>query len=573
MSQPSWLNTRYFVSALGLIPLTFGCSGPNAVPAPRPTPPESSPATLIPMRDGVRLAASVRLPSTEGKFSTILMRTPYGREAFLPADLPRTCAIVTQDVRGRAESEGIWEPFQNEGNDGYDTVQWIARQPWSDGRVGMVGVSYIAYAEWAAAAEHPPALKCIVSDSSPPDPYQNIPYENGCFLLATNLWYAGIIGKSSAAASPKTRGLNGYATLPIANVDLAVTSARNDVFQKEILMERPEDWRRGETIPGLRNCSVAALLLTGTSDGDRVGTQLRWQARPSFPDQFLVCGPWGHGAPDNMTVGSQKFEDGTAMSVAAIRTRFLLKYLGTVGDSKKAIPRACVYIEGDKNWSVEESWPPQGAVIRHFFATLGQSPGGALLESRPAPAATLGYVYDPTRINILPRLRSNPLDDLSSEPLKEDDLPFGHVLFHGALLAAPLTITGAPKAHIRFSTTAVDTDFFVELFDESPTRTYMPVGQAGKFRARYTVTAGGALLNPGKPYEADIQLWDVSQTLPIGHRLTMMISSDRFPVYARNLNSGEPLATGTHPVVATQTIFLGGNSGTQISVPTAPAKR
>src|SRR5262249_52028643 len=126
----------------------------------------------IPMRDGVNLVHDMARPAVEGKYPTILIRTPYGRTGSM-ADgewwAKRGYVLIAQDVRGREDSDGDWDPFVAERKDGKDTIDWIAKQPWSDGKVGMIGGSYLGYVQWAAAVEHPAALKCIIPQVSPPD--------------------------------------------------------------------------------------------------------------------------------------------------------------------------------------------------------------------------------------------------------------------------------------------------------------------------------------------------------------------------------------------------------------------
>jgi hypothetical protein len=156
------------------------------------------------MRDGVALAADIARPDAAGKFPAILVRTPYGRGAsMLEADwwAKRGYVYACQDVRGRGDSKGKFVPFAHERKDGYDTIGWLSKQPWCDGKVGMIGGSYLGWVQWWAAVEAPPALKCIVPQVSPPDPFFNLPFDHGIPMLFGAVWWAKVIGMDTPDAS------------------------------------------------------------------------------------------------------------------------------------------------------------------------------------------------------------------------------------------------------------------------------------------------------------------------------------------------------------------------------------
>src|SRR5262245_23436243 len=180
----------------------------------------------IPMRDGVKLVADVFRPSGEGKFPTVLARTPYNRlsEGALKGGwyAKRGYVFVAQDVRGRFASGGEWFPFVNETRDGADTLDWIAAQPWSDGKAGMIGASYVGLVQWLAAKSGNPHLVCIVPQVSPPDPDQNFPYEGGAFMLTAG-WWARVL-EAMDAGNDWAKGVDwkqAFATLPLGDLDRA----------------------------------------------------------------------------------------------------------------------------------------------------------------------------------------------------------------------------------------------------------------------------------------------------------------------------------------------------------------
>jgi putative CocE/NonD family hydrolase len=152
--------------------------------------------TKIAMRDRVKLATDIYLPQMDGKAPVILIRTPYKKEM---GEIQgryyarRGYAVAIQDCRGRFGSEGVWEPFINEPKDGYDAIEWLAAQPWSNGKVGMIGGSYVGWVQWWAASERPPHLVTIIPNVAPPDPFYNIPYEHGAFFIFGAIWWADIL--------------------------------------------------------------------------------------------------------------------------------------------------------------------------------------------------------------------------------------------------------------------------------------------------------------------------------------------------------------------------------------------
>jgi len=156
----------------------------------------------VPMRDGIGLATDIYRPDADGVFPVILVRTPYKKEM---NDLQakyyarRGYVYAVQDCRGRFSSPGTWVPFFNEPNDGYDAVEWLAVQPWSNGKVGMIGGSYLGWVQWWAARNRPPHLTTIIPNVSPPDPYFNIPYEYGSFFLLGAIWWADVLEQEATA--------------------------------------------------------------------------------------------------------------------------------------------------------------------------------------------------------------------------------------------------------------------------------------------------------------------------------------------------------------------------------------
>ncbi len=262
----------------------------------------------VPMRDGVKLSTNIYQPQAEGKYPVILIRTPYKKEVselqgFYYAR--RGYAVAVQDCRGRFGSPGTWEPFINEPRDGYDTVEWLAVQPWSTGKVGMIGGSYLGWVQWWAASQHPPHLVTMIPNVSPPDPFYNLPYEYGVFFLWADIWWADVLETGATAdisgAAMTKIGEKKYHTLlrslPVIDLDKKVLGKENPYWRKWI--EHPVNdsyWDQASFLNRLQELRIPVFHQSGWFDGDGIGTKLNYQGMVAHgnPSQKLVLGPWGH---------------------------------------------------------------------------------------------------------------------------------------------------------------------------------------------------------------------------------------------------------------------------------------
>jgi len=238
----------------------------------------------VPMRDGVKLLTDLYRPDGSGKFPVILIRTPYKKDMMEPQAAyyaRRGYVVAVQNCRGRFGSPGTWEPFVHEPKDGYDAVEWSATQPWSTGKVGMIGGSYVGWVQWWAASERPPHLATIIPNVSPPDPFFNIPYEYGVFFLMADIWWAEVLDKEATAdlsgAKMQELGEKKYAkllrTLPVIDLDKAVLGKENPYWRKWI--EHPVNdsyWEQANFLDRLEFVNTPVFHQSGWFDGDGIGT-------------------------------------------------------------------------------------------------------------------------------------------------------------------------------------------------------------------------------------------------------------------------------------------------------------
>jgi len=512
------------------------------------------------MRDGTELVCDVIRPDDNEKHPAILVRTPYGRgpQSVEGAFWARRGYIfISQDCRGRSESGGTWDPFVNEGKDGYDTIQWIAAQPWSDGKVGMIGGSYAGYVQWAAAVERPPALKCIVPQVSPPDAMHNLPYEYGTFMLYLNLWWARVVADKEAAltniqgALPHPEALT---TLPLSKADDAVLGRNVEFFDR--WLERPtmKDWKGFDFSTHMRNVSIPALHISGTWDGDGIGTHLNWEAMRQLgrQNQWLIFGPWTHAFNTTHNLGDTEYGPDAILELDSVYLRWFDTWLKDKNVGQARTPHVRLFVAGAANkWVDLPDYPAPTATKRTLF--LGKDK----LVSKPGEAAEAPYTYDPAKDTKIPEVYKKPNPEEATTkvpPLEGNDW----LLFKSDPFEKATAISGPFNVRLEFKTSAQDTDFFADLVDIAPDGEMRIIGLGGKVRASYLQGVDKVRpLTPGKAYIANLIPWDFAHELAAGHRLGLLLRSSAFPMYARNLGTAEPIATATRMVAQNNTILMG----------------
>ena len=514
-------------------------------------------------RDGVTLVADVVRPVGEGRYPAILERTPYGRET--PLELAsywaaRGYVYVAQDCRGRGDSDGAWDPFVHEGRDGYDAVEWVAKQPWCDGKVGMIGGSYAGTLQWQAAIERPEALRCIVPQVSAPDAMHNLPYEYGTFFLYGSVWWSRIVAGKATDLMDAARPLpnpKGFAHLPVGMVDRAVLGRSTPVFQSWIRRPLSGDWSGFDFEPRIAQAKVPALHISGWWDGDGIGTKLAWEAmrRAGRTDQWLVDGPWTHAFNTTTRLGDEDYGPNARYDLDGLTLRFFDTFLKGRSVGMDAVPRVQAFVTGANRWMPMDGWPASNSTLETLFLT----PTG--LAPKPGEAGAAVYTYDPAKDTSVAALQKGEASSRIDLPPKGT-----YVVFRGEPLAKPTALGGPFEVRLFFKSGAVDTDLFAFLLDIAPDGTMRAIGQPGKIRASYRESlAHPKPLRPGQVATALLHPWDSARELPTGHRIGLLVSSSMFPIYARNLGTGESLVTGKRMVKQRNAILTGALTPSRIT--------
>lgn len=506
----------------------------------------------VPMRDGVNLVHDAVMPDAPGKYPVILVRTPYGRKDQAPLGgfyATRGYVYIVQDVRGREDSDGEFDPMVNERKDGYDTIQWIAKQPWCDGNVGMIGGSYLGYVQWAAAVEHPAALKCIVPQVSPPDAFTNIPYEYGTLPLLADVWWLNVVRNkttdlagSLATLAPKPAG---FISLPLTDVPKNTFGYDLPMLKTWLKRDRAADWKGFDIEKDVASVKIPVLNISGWWDGDGIGTELHWTKLQAAhkANQWLIEGPWTHAFNTTTKLGENDFGPGAIKDLDSIYLRWFDTWLKHKSVNLDKMDRATVFMTGENKWHQAATFPEPGAQPVKWFL------GKGVLGGKPGDGETK-YTYDPKAVASVADLPKPLSTDVSLKANSLFDKP-GNVLFKSEPLAADTSFEGSMTLHAYVRTDVVDTDLYAILVDIDASGEALLTTPAGKLRLAYrNGFAKPELLQPGKVYEVTVRPWWYAHRFPKGHRIGLMLTSSIFPGTARNLNTGEPIATATKMVTA-----------------------
>jgi uncharacterized protein len=566
------------------------------------------------MRDGTVLRADVYRRAEAGPFPVLLMRTPYG-EQMLRAGAPVVpavdagFAVVLQHCRGTGTSDGDFVTFENEADDGVDTVEWCARQPWCDGAVAMLGSSYLGMVQLAAASRAPEALRALVPIVTPADYHWGLAYRQGAFQLGQALgWHLLKTGQELAyrAAGGQDIGADmralaalmaspraGYEHLPLR--EMPVVSHVLPSWQTWLDHEERDDYWAAVSYRDARHRVTAAalhvggwfdLFLGGTLDNFTTLSRgaATERARRS---QRLIVGPWTHadrtGVAGELHFGPLASEQ--AIRLEQVQLGFLRSVVrpargeparGEPDKDEPEGPRVRLFVMGDNVWRDEDEWP----LARTQWARWYLHGNGLLSPSAPqAGAPASRYVHDPRDpVPTVggPILMASGAGGLSWLPGPRDQRGVESrpdvLSFTSAPLTEDLEATGPVTVTLHAATSAADTDFTAKLVDVWPDGRALSVAD-GIVRARYRDGTGHATpITAGQVCEYTIDLIATSQVFTAGHRLRVDIASSNFPCFDRNGGTGAPAASATDEdlVVAEQTVCHDGDHPSYITLPTIP---
>lgn len=533
------------------------------------------------MRDGVILRADVFRPEAEGRYPVLLMRTPYGKAGKnFTAQVRAGYVVICQDARGRYASDGKYESFvraqTHDGEDGYDTVEWAAKLPYSNGSVGTFGASYNAFLQWKLAALRPPSLVAMAASSIP---VRHTDLEGPGTIRPGRrlLWWYGTIspdlrrragrpgahtGEEAAklwAAGEGERLLN---FLPWLDLPDSLFEDEAEAVKAWLRAPHNDPWQLDQLC---REIAVPNFDVVGWYDHCNGSIELHHKmvaegyTEVARRGQRLVIGPWSHNGRGNPQQGKINFGAAAAMDLTPAEIRWFDYWLKGEANGVDRDAPVRIFVMGANRWRDEPHWPPERAVSRELFLTSGgrsNTPGGdgRLAAARPAGEGKDRYRYDPRDpVPTLwtPRLFTVPADQ--RELAARQDI----LVYQTEPLAEPIEVTGCPEVVLHASSSAPDTDFFARLIDVSPDGAAIDVAQ-GMVRARYRRGLNRpAVLKPGEPTRFVIRLRPTSNLFQSGHRIRLDITSSDFPNYDRNHNTAADQNADATLETAEQTILHG----------------
>lgn len=538
------------------------------------------------MRDGVVLRADVLRPERAGRFPALLIRTPYGKKSeWTEDDFARRAAragyvVAVQDVRGRYRSEGSFDPYRQEGKDGFDSIEWLARQPYSDGRVGLSGLSYPAAVQWLAAVEAPPALRAM-APAMTFSTGRAFCYFGGAFDLSWLGWFYREIapdvrrrldlpGPRTAEEADQAWAEHGEAWLrhrPLATHP-ALAGVAPAFFE---WLAHPDDgpfWDFLRIESRYDLVRVPVLNLSGWHDeGYGPGSAARNFAATREHGGRLVIGPWTHGTPmpRKTRVGELDFGSGAGLDYEGLLLRFFDRWLKGDANGLDREPPVRIFVMGDNAWRDEADWPLARARATSYHLRAG---GRLTLEAPPAGEAPDGYDYDPLDPLVDPH--GGTLGPFDQSPLEaRADV----LVYRSEPLARELEVTGPIEIELWASSSARDTDFVVRLLDVHPDgRAFNLMSPTLEvLRARYRNGQDRPeLLEPGRVVRLRLADGLTSNVFKAGHRIGIHVTSSLHPHFDRNPNTGGVVATETRSLRARQLVYHDAQHPSRVVLPVIP---
>ncbi len=537
----------------------------------------------IPLRDGVTLSADLYRPKNDDLVPAIVIRTPYGKNTREMADqaryfAERGYAVVAVDVRGRGDSDGLFAPYFGEGEDGYDVIEWVAKQPWCQGKVGTLGGSYLARVQWLTALHKPPHLAAMVCLVSPSDPFVEWPTgvptpHHLAWLFLTS---GRVVQNVNAVDWDKV-----YWHLPLVTMDEAAGRPMSHWREEFLHTQIDEFWQRISYQSRFSEIDLPVLHISGWYDDEQVGTLRNFSGMVKHApterarrSQKLIMGPWEHAVNTRQRIGEVDFGPQSLIDLRGAELRWFDYFLKGRDNGVVHEPPVSIFVMGRNVWREEREWPPARATCAKFYLhSAGRANSlhgdGVLSAVRPEDEPADHYVYDPLRpVPFITGLTSTQIggpDDYAAIERRDDVL-----VYTSEVLTEPLEVTGEIKVELYAATDARDTDFTAKLVDVWPNGFAQRIAD-GMVRARFrNGMHRQELVEPGQVCAYEIDCWYTSHTFLQGHAVRLEISSSAFPKYDRNPNTGEELGTTSVTRIARQTVYHDTNRPSALILPIVP---
>ena len=535
-------------------------------------------AVFMKTRDGARLVSYVARPVGKGPFGVVLQRTPYTR-ILHPAGrywASRGYIFVAQHVRGRDISDGKdFGDYDTDVNDGFDAVEWAARLPGANGRVGLIGHSDEGRLAWYAAVGAPPHLAAMAPSAASGDPWRIVPYEDMVFSPINVAWACLMRARTLQSISDLDIG-SALEHLPLSDLPQQLGCGRVPLWDRWLAHPTLDAyWRAHAVTTNIAKVRAPVLQISGWYDDSRgpIDYTNALNKVPGHPFIRVVMGPGAHKGVDYV---AGEFGPQSRVETRRLQLRWFDHYLLGKDNGVDKEPPVDIFVFGDNTWRTEASWPIARAVPTKFYLWSGAtgantSNGDGLLDTLPPKGAAVDtFTYDPgnpTPYLIDSReLETSLNEDFTSLNASRRDA----LVFTSDPLTKPIEVTGPMSATLWAATDATDTDWNIMLLDVFPDGHAERV-QDGVARARFRQGYDReVLLTPGRTEKYDIDLWFTSRVFAPGHRLRVTVSSALFPKYDRNLNTGGNNERDTEFLVAHQRLLHDAEHPSHVTLPVIP---
>lgn len=506
---------------------------------------------MVPMRDGVRLATDVYLPFFHVKpHGSILLRTPYNKDDLAPLGYILAFfrwPTIIQDMRGRYASEGNDTVYQNAHTDGPDTLEWIARQRWSNGKIATVGPSALGITQYFMAGADPPELSCQGIIVATPNLHKHAIYQGGQFRK--QLVEKWLEGQGSTYVLPEILEHENYTLDFWTNVSL------------------DDNWQ-DVNVPAIHMGGWYDCFLQGIIDG-YIGYQ-HLGGSGARGKSKLIMGPWTHSGALQCQQGELTYPENSVGTFSlAMFFEMLNQYTMNGPDKFDKRPNVSYYVMGDvtvidapgNEWRYADDWPIPANYVSWYFHGAG-----VLSKTHPGDYEPLTYIYDP--VNPVPtvggqnlEIPPGPYDQADIE--ERDDV----LVFTSSVLTEPYEATGSIKARLFVSSDCPDTDFTVKLADVYPDGKSMLITDGILRMRNRNGSDHWEFMEPGEVYEVEVDMWSTSYIWNTGHRIRVAISSSNYPRFLNNPNTADPIYKNTTYNIANNTLYLGSSHPSCIILP------
>jgi uncharacterized protein len=544
----------------------------------------------VPMRDGVRLSANAYFPEGDGPFPVVLNRTPYGKDStgrfkrILPF-IQAGYVVVHMDVRGRGDSEGIFNPYFQEIEDGFDSLGWCAAQPWSTGKIGTFGGSYEGWTQiYPTRLQSPYHTAAFLMCTPSMHPFHEGPYWSGVPMPIMAMWTLYTSGKTT---KEQISDLDWESLLNVRPLkDLTGRLGLSDTYRDEHLKhETFDEYYQRLWFDGVLNLTnVPCYHVTGWFDDDQKGTLDHFPAlalRHPDPEvrrsQKLLVGPWPHRlSTETSKLGDFDYGPGSMVPLQKEAIRWFDYWLKGVENGILEEPRCRMFMMGANRWIEADAFPLEES-HPHELLLSANGPANSLLGHGrlgevhgSSPAST--FTYNPERPAPTPFWKEN-FQNGTNEDLRPIQRRDDVLVFTSDPLSASFNLVGMLQAELYISTSAVDTDFVARLSDVAPDG-YAQRLNAGILRLRFRDGyEHPRLVMPGEIVKIEVDLWATGHQFQPGHRLRLEVTSSAFPTWAPNYNTGGSVWEETVPIIAEQTVYHSAQYPSRLVLPELPDPR